>query len=152
MEMSDVLADLSKNANLPLEVRGLEVFRGAGMSSLQTAEVFHDGRYYGYAVLDIDKKGDIQYCAYEGEHPILAQTGDRRNKLGLHIERDEKGYFRVDSNPVPFLGFDRVDPGKLTAEEDDRRVMFLVGFGRANAHLRNHELIREAKAKQKQSA
>lgn len=143
MKLESVVKTISEEMGIPLECQNLTVYTGKGKSSLQFADVFHQGEYYGHVVLSTDKNGDREYCAYSGNHPVLAETVDWRESLGLHIQRDEKGEFRVDSNPAPFLGWDVVDPKKLSREEYDRRAFHWVGFGAVSCHFLNQRRKRQ---------
>jgi len=143
MGLGSVIASISEEMGIPLECRNLTVYTGKGKSSLQFADVFYQGEYYGHVLLSTDEEGGREYCAYEGKHPVLKKTGDWRESLGLHIDRDEKGEFRVDSNKVPFLGWDVVDPQKLTQEENHRRAPYIVGFGAVSIHFWNERLKRQ---------
>ena len=142
MDITDTISKISHEMGVPLEERDKKVYRGKGDSSLQMAEVFHQGDYYGYLVLSTDEKGEMEYCAYSGKHPVLVETKDWRDELGLQVQRDERGTFRVDTNPTEFLGWDRIDPEKLSKEEDSRRIPYVIGFGAASCHMSNHRLQR----------
>ena len=143
MDIADTISRIAAEMGISLEARNVRVYSGTGKSSSQDAEIFHDGQYYGCVALATDKSGAMEYCYYSGNHPALAGNKDWRKELGLHIERDEQGEFRVDSNPVQFLGWGIVDPKTETPEENSRRIPYIVGFSRAGIHMHNLGLVRQ---------
>ena len=142
MDIAKITARVSEQMGIPLELRDRRHHRGEEGSSLQIAEVFHNGEYYGFMVLATNENGEIKSCGYSGKHPVLAETGDWREELGMSIERDEKGLFRVDTNQAPFLDFEAIDHTKLSEEENKRRMPYVIGSSYVGCLTHNHRLLR----------
>ncbi len=151
MDVAQVIKRLEEQTKLPLESRKTEVYNGKGTSSLQMAEVFYEGQYYGFVVLSTNETGDLNYCAYTGKHPCLTETKDWRDELGLLIQKDEIGLFRVDTNKTPFLDFGNIEPEELTRFEEHRRIPYWIGFGEVNCYTSNHRLKRSNQTQSKQA-
>lgn len=121
MDIEKLIFKLSEEMGVSLQEKNKEVY-----GLVQTTELFNQEDYYGFLVLGLDRKGEMNYCAYEGKHPILNRKGEFRTVVGLHLESDLDGIFRVDSNLTSFLGYEKIDYKKLSKSELQEESNILV--------------------------
>jgi len=143
MDITEIISKISEEMGIELEGVKQERYGDGPLGLVHMSEVLHNGEYYGFLVLGVDKKGEMNYCSYTGKHPVLFETKDWRDELGLSVERDDNGLFRVDTNQTNFLGFERVSPNmKYEPKRESLRTSCIIGFGAANCYIHNHKLKR----------
>ena len=148
MDITEIISKVSQEMGIELVGTNIKKYGDGTLASVQMSELLKRNEYYGFLVLGTDEKGDMRYCSYTGKHPVLIETNDWRDELGLSIERDDNGLFRTDTNQTDFLGFKKVDPKiRYEPKRERLRISCNIGFGAASVYTHNHKLMRRQQLK-----